>query len=176
MASEVFNQLVVRLQKAIDSARRTGCLLRSPEAEELWCSVYAELSAEHPEPLGSITSRSEAQVLRLSLIYALLDGSNKIEFGHLQAALAAWDYCFASAQYIFGGLAHEVARRDAAKIEDVLANCDGFRSFRELASRNSMPEVRARAAVLASSHKLTIREDVATGGRPSSGVALSTQP
>jgi hypothetical protein len=49
-----------------------------------------------------LTDRAEAHVLRLSLLYALLDGSAVITAEHLIAALAVWDYCAASAQYIFG--------------------------------------------------------------------------
>jgi hypothetical protein len=47
-------------------------------------------------------SRAEAQVTRLSLLYALLDESPTIRAEHLQAALALWEYCEASVRYIFG--------------------------------------------------------------------------
>ena len=52
--------------------------------------------------LGSVTSRATAQVLRLSLIYALLDLSPAIKLPHLEAALALWQYAEDSAKYIFG--------------------------------------------------------------------------
>jgi hypothetical protein len=54
--------------------------------------------------LGAITARSEAQVLRLALIYALLDSKTKIGISHLKAARALWEYCEASAARIFGGI------------------------------------------------------------------------
>ncbi len=41
-------------------------------------------------------------MLRLSLLYALLDCSSTIRVEHLQAALAVWDYCEVSVRYIFG--------------------------------------------------------------------------
>ena len=41
-------------------------------------------------------------MLRLSLIYALMDCSNVIRVEHLQAATAVWDYCDASVRYVFG--------------------------------------------------------------------------
>jgi hypothetical protein len=47
-------------------------------------------------------SRAEAQVVRLSVIYALLDKSHVIRLDHLRAALALWEYCEASVRYIFG--------------------------------------------------------------------------
>jgi hypothetical protein len=68
----------------------------------LWASVYPELSEGKPGMVGALTSRAEAQVLRLSMIYALLDGEKLIRVPHLLAALAVWDYCEASVQYIFG--------------------------------------------------------------------------
>ena len=54
--------------------------------------------------LGAITARAEAQTLRLALIYALLDGADEIDRVHIEAGLAVWDYCKASARFIFGDL------------------------------------------------------------------------
>jgi len=47
------------------------------------------------------TSRAEAQVLRLSAIYAALDCSPVVSIPHLEAALAVWDCCSASAALLF---------------------------------------------------------------------------
>jgi DNA-binding transcriptional ArsR family regulator len=52
--------------------------------------------------VGYVTARAEAQVLRLSILYALLDGSAVIKEQHLLAALALWEYAEASARFIFG--------------------------------------------------------------------------
>jgi hypothetical protein len=60
------------------------------------------LSQLRPGLHGAATSRAEAQVLRLSAIYAALDCSSVVEPPHLQAALAVWDYCSATASHIFG--------------------------------------------------------------------------
>ena len=49
-----------------------------------------------------VTARAEAQTVRLALLYALLDGKGEIDAPHLQAALAVWEYCEASAAHIFG--------------------------------------------------------------------------
>ena len=38
------------------------------------------------------------------LIYALLDGAREIDRVHIEAGLAMWNYCKASARYIFGDL------------------------------------------------------------------------
>src|SRR5262249_25441213 len=44
----------------------------------------------------------EAQVVRLALLYALLDCSTHIREEHLHAALAIWDFVEQSARFIFG--------------------------------------------------------------------------
>ena len=72
------------------------------EAAELWDSVYPELTADHDGAAGCMVNRGEAQVIRLSLIYAILAGHHRIEIDDLHAALALWDYCYKSALQIFG--------------------------------------------------------------------------
>ena len=42
---------------------------------------------------GAVTGRAEAQVMRISAIYALLDKSRLIRREHLEAAIALWEYC-----------------------------------------------------------------------------------
>jgi hypothetical protein len=68
----------------------------------MWHEVYPQLSRERGGLFGSLTSRAEAHVLRLSCIYALLDHSTEIQKPHLEAALALWKYCEDSAAFIFG--------------------------------------------------------------------------
>jgi hypothetical protein len=99
---ENLNDLVMRLRTALEFARDAGEVPRSEAARELWTKVYPELSEGKPGLLGAITARAEAQVLRLSVIYALLDCSPVVEVEHLQAALALWSYCERCAQWIFG--------------------------------------------------------------------------
>jgi hypothetical protein len=60
------------------------------------------LSQNRPGLHGTATGRAEAQVLRLSAIYAALDCSSIIRLSHLQAALTLWDYCSYSATSLFG--------------------------------------------------------------------------
>ena len=80
----------------------TGEIGRTEAAWSLWEKVYPALSSDRPGMLGAILGRAEAQVLRLALIYALLDGSAFIDAPHMLAALACWDYAEASARFIFG--------------------------------------------------------------------------
>jgi len=77
-------------------------IILSADAMSLWEDVYSALTKDHSGLVGAVINRAEAQVLRLSMLYALLDRTNVIDPVHLQAALGAWDYCEASARFIFG--------------------------------------------------------------------------
>ena len=74
---------------------------RTPAASELWTERYDKLSQGRGDAYGAATSRAEAQVLRLSAIYAALDRTPLIDACHLEAALAVWDYCLAGARLLF---------------------------------------------------------------------------
>jgi hypothetical protein len=97
-----FAPFLKRLGEAILFAQCAGEVTRDAEARSLWAKVYPDLSEGKPGMVGALTSRAEAQVLRLSMIYALLDGEKLVRAPHLLAALAVWDYCEISVRYIFG--------------------------------------------------------------------------
>jgi len=99
-----FSQFDARLRKAVAFATDLGsrALDFDQEAHALWRLVYPRISVERVGAYDAATSRAEAQVLRLSLIYGLLDCSETIGTSHLEAALAVWAYADESARYIFG--------------------------------------------------------------------------
>ena len=72
-------------------------------AASKWTAIYDTLTEDRPSALGAVTSRAEAQVLRLALLYSLLDPhASMIGIQHLKAAVAVWQFCDESARYIFG--------------------------------------------------------------------------
>jgi hypothetical protein len=97
-----------RFERVLGSARLRGQIARDDEAEELWAEMYRSIEAEHPGLTGAILGRGAAQVLRLSLLYSLLDEREilcpapAIRSTHVLAAIALWDYCKASVLYLFG--------------------------------------------------------------------------
>jgi hypothetical protein len=123
--SENLNDLVRRLHDAIEFARSVGEVRRDDRARELWVIVYPTLSDGKPGLLGAITARAEAQVLRLSCIYALLDCSDKITVDHHRAALALWNYCERSARWIFNTVTGD-PRADRILIALRIAGSDGL--------------------------------------------------
>ena len=95
-------EIRAKVKACIGVGIHIGQMKRSPEAAELWRKVYSELGQEKEDSLwDAITSRADAQVVRLSMLYALLDGSEVIEVIHLKAALAVWEYCDATAKLLF---------------------------------------------------------------------------
>jgi hypothetical protein len=75
---------------------------RDPAAAQLWNHFYPTLSQLRSGLHGATTGRAEAQVLRVSALYAALDCSSIIRLPHLQAAFTLWDYCSYSASSLFG--------------------------------------------------------------------------
>jgi hypothetical protein len=99
---EAVTTVIAELAQTLQFARDIGELRRDDDARTLWAEVYAELSREDDGLAASILARAEAHVLRLSLLYALLDCSTSVTVEHLTAALELWGYAERSAAYIFG--------------------------------------------------------------------------
>jgi hypothetical protein len=103
LPAEQAQRLNEKMRSAVEAARQIELMTRSAEASEIWRKVYPDLSREdEPGIFGSLIARAEAHALRLSMAYALLDGSEVIEAVHLRAALAVWEFCEDSIRYLFG--------------------------------------------------------------------------
>jgi hypothetical protein len=94
--------VIEKLRRAVAFAKTINQMKRDPGITGVWARIYHELTAGRPGLLGSVTARAEAQTMRLACLYALLDHSPVVRAEHLLAALAVWEYCQASARYIFG--------------------------------------------------------------------------
>ncbi len=94
--------LAEKVKDAVAFARTIGEMKRHPAIKSMWAKTYHELTAGRPGLLGAVTSRAEAQTMRLACVYALLDESGSVRAEHLLAAVALWEYCAASARFIFG--------------------------------------------------------------------------
>ena len=102
LSDEVVFGLGERLKAAVLTASAIGRVGWTTAAANVWKTVYEPLSEGQRGLLGAMTSRAEAQVCRLALIYAVLDGAANIDVPHIDAALAVWEYAEASAAHIFG--------------------------------------------------------------------------
>ena len=159
------NSLLIRLHDAVVMAPR-GEIRRDEESRGIWAAVYPSLSDGKPDLFGAVTSRAEAQAMRLALIYALLDQSATIRKEHLVAALAVWDYCEASARYIFGdAVGNPVADQIIAAMKN---SGEGMTrtEIRDLFSRNRNSEQIDRILSDLAVNGIAKMEKTETAGRP----------
>jgi len=167
LGDDELRPLIDRLRDALRFAGVQGKLERSSEARTLWANVYGELSEGRPGLLGAATSRAEAQVGRLAVLYALLDHAGEVRAEHLRAALALWDYCHRSAAYVFGAalgdpLADELLERLRRAGSKGLSRTE----IRDALGRHRPGDEIDRALAQLEGLKLAQHEDVTTGGRP----------
>jgi hypothetical protein len=155
-----------RLAVNLKRARTAGQLRLDPHARKLWWEAYARLSEPVDGLAGALTARAEAHVIRLALIYALLDGEGEIESAHLEAALALWDY---SAQSAAWALRNSTGNPLAEQIHTALkSNPDGLTrtQLRDLFSRNRTGNDVEQALKTLTRTQRAHPERVSTGGRP----------
>ncbi len=113
-----YNEIVRELHEAVRAAEGLGQMERDEDAEEMWSEEYKTLTMRGETITDALLSRAEAHVVRLSLLYALLDKSPVIRKWHLKAALAVWDYCEQSVRYVFGDVFDPDLNRILRKLED----------------------------------------------------------
>lgn len=155
-----------RLDDVVTWATEVGQVDRSPEARELWASVYPNLSAGLPGLLGAVLARSEAHVLRLATLYALLDRSTTVRRDHLEAALTLWDYAERSARFIFGAsLGDPLADELLAQLRRSPGGLTRT-EIRDLFVRHGLRTQLDRALLTLQANGLARMVKTPTGGRP----------
>lgn len=91
----------LEIASSLDESVRTAFEFSVPGAR-LWDEFYDGPLCVRPEGLyGKLISRPEAHVLRLSMLYAVLDRSHEIEEKHVRSAMAVWRYCRDSVKWCF---------------------------------------------------------------------------
>jgi uncharacterized protein DUF3987/bifunctional DNA primase/polymerase-like protein len=166
LSDAALNPLVTRLDEAFIFARGVSEMKRDMEARALWHQVYAELSEGHAGLFGAVTSRAEAQTMRLACLYALLDSKSVVERVHLEAALALWRYCEASARYIFGAATGDrIADELLSALQE--ASSDGLTrtQIRDIFNKRHTGAIDAALTVLSETGKARF-EIEQTSGRP----------
>jgi Bifunctional DNA primase/polymerase, N-terminal len=150
-------RLAARLEINWRRAQSVGAMTRDERATALWSDVYGDLTAEMGGLTGAILARGAPMVLRLSLLYALLDGESVVSGDHLRAALAVWDYAKRSVRYLFGNQTGDVVIDTLAEelrasgeltrwaiYEALGKNVSRERTSRALASLTALGWVRAK--------------------------------
>ena len=167
LRDEKLSPLAKRLKKAIEFGKIAGEIGWSDGAREMWKAVYGGLSEGKLGLSGAVTSRAEAQVVRLATLYAVINLSKVIERQHLEAALALWEYADESARYIFGNAVGDpVADAISAALKD--AGSEGLTrsDIRDLFKRNKSADGINRALLLLESTGQARKVTEPSGGRP----------
>lgn len=109
--------------------------------------------------------RADVHVLRLAVLYALLDHKNIIEYPHMVAAMAVWDYAMQSARYVFNEMDDKADMRKLVAALS-MAGPQGMRSKERcnLFGGNSERQREAEEKAIAAGHIIMVQ--VPTGRRP----------
>jgi hypothetical protein len=154
-----------KTQEAIEAAQSITQVQWTDATARMWEETYPKLSEDRPGMFGALTARAEAQTVRLAMIYALLDQSPRIKRRHLQAALAVWRYCDASARFIFGDLIGDpVADAILRALQQNKAGLSRT-DIRDLFSRNASAD-RIEAALLKLLSTGKVRREIRTPRGP----------
>jgi hypothetical protein len=114
--------------------------------------------------VGALLARAEAQTLRLSALYALLDQSPTVRPEHLESALAVWRYVERSVRHLFGDATGDPL---ADTIWRALQSGELSRTqLRDLFARHeSSARIDAALGLLVESGRIVSKQRE-TGGRP----------
>ena len=164
MEAGALDKIRNRTSSAIEGviARRVNW---EPAAAKRWGGVYEKLSSCPSGLVGAMLGRSEAQVVRLATLQALLNGEHQIRLADLEAALALWDYCDQSVKYIFGTL---TGNQLADRIYKII--CDMKRASKSdiysgLGCNVRAPEIGEATAILIDAELIAEDHDYVNGSK-----------
>lgn len=158
-----------RLQQRLDVARRfAGAFTFTPAARAAWPDAYADLQRDEMAPgiVGELLARGTAQVRRLAMIFAIVDGQQQVDVRHVEAAREVWRYSKATVGYLFGTTTgNRVADRILAELRTARDGVDRTAMF-GLLDRHVTAEAIDDALALLDHLGLAHGVRIPTGGRP----------
>jgi hypothetical protein len=120
-------------------------------------TLYAQLDKLRVGKFAKCVTRAHVMVLRMALIYALLDFHtdkdgdlvpHEIRTEHLLAAAEVWRYCEDSARYIFGeSTGHEMADAILKHLRSIDPQWSSLTDIRQKVFRNNKPAEAIKAAL-----------------------------
>lgn len=160
--------LLTALRATIDAGELVREIDWSFDAAAAWDAMYQEHEAQAVNRHGlfaALTARAMPQMMRLALLYAILDRADEIEPAHLEAASAVWDYVIASCRWVWG---ESTGSSDADALLRILRLAGVGLSREELRAETGMRKAADidDAVTLLVEAGLARQERVATGRRP----------
>jgi hypothetical protein len=161
-----YEKLASRLRRAQEVARDVH-QMQWGSAKDTWPKNYDQLTRPRFGMIGALTARAAPHVLRIAMIYALLDRSRWIGELHLRAAIEVWRYCDDSAKQIFGSAIGD----DTADtiLRELQRSTDGLTRkniFTDVFSNNKASSEIIRALSVLERECLAECEVIRTGHRP----------
>jgi hypothetical protein len=163
---KALTDISARLARAVNFAKNAGEICRDEKARGIWGEVYHELTSDSPGLAGAMTARAEAHVVRLSLLYALLDESPLIRAEHLLAALALTDYISRSVHYIFGNSMGDKLADELLSLLRAAPNGLSRNEITNLLGRHQSSDKTGKALEQLAERGLASCEQQETDGRP----------
>ncbi len=98
--------LIKQLRNIVQAFRGPVKIPLTPRAKDAWGDWYRKRRSQRRDIKGQLTSmelssRCEAHVKRLALLFAILDNRRTMDLVHLNAAWAIWRYCSDSITWAF---------------------------------------------------------------------------
>lgn len=164
-------QIAARLRRTVDLARTRRRMNWDDEAARAWRELYPHLERERIGRVDDFATRAAAQIMRISLIFALLDGDDAIRLVHLEAASAAWDFCEQTLVAIFGsGTGNPLADKFLEHLHDAGSRGLARKELWEVAGRN--PDVQHLNEALDLLERYGLARKTVEGGGPKRGRPL----
>ena len=153
---------------AVQHARARGPMTLSGDARPVYEAFYrAVRTNDTAGSLGQVTARSAPHVLRLALLYALLDRGDEVDVVHVEAALALWRYCWSTARWVYGFSLGDPVADELWKAMSVRPEGMTRTEIRDWFSRNKRRSEIDRALQLVQDAGLLRRlKETPTGGGP----------
>jgi hypothetical protein len=107
--STTLDTLAQKTLESVRAAQTRSEIEIAEQAKPLWASIYTAVEGAPPTNglIDHLTARAAPQMLRLAMLYALLDRASQITAPHIEAAHALWRFCEESAGYIFSNLSSD---------------------------------------------------------------------
>lgn len=162
-----FGDIRLRLHLALEFARGADQVELHEEARPLWVDAYTRMTCGGAGMFGAVVARGPAHVMRLAMLYSLLDQTDVIRHRHLAAALEVWRYCSETAAFLFGdSLGDPLADQILAELRAASGGLTRTAIFRDVFQKH-----KTAAAISVALSRLAklgkIRSEVTEGaGRP----------
>ena len=163
---DVLGALARQLARAVGRARRRDRVGLSAAALAMWHRLYPHLDTDDEGAVGALLARTKPYLLRLALVYGLLDEADEIEPVHLRAACAVWDYHTATVRRVYGGrTGNALDDRVLNALREAGGEADRTTLYSALSGHVSAAALNGARGRLEAAGAVEV-DQVETGGRP----------